>query len=141
MKKSPQRNTKLNQIREDTKNKSRGVHALCPTRWTVRGEALASVLHNHSELMELWEWSLDVVKDTEMKARTIGVQSVMQQFSFFFGCCLGERVLMQTDNLSRSLQDPKISAALGNQLADDVLKTLCKDRTDQSFDLFWARTL
>ena len=55
VKKSPQRNTKLDKIREETANESRGVHALCPTRWTVRGEALASVLNNHDELMELWD--------------------------------------------------------------------------------------
>ena len=73
VKKSPQRNTKLDQIREETTNESRGVHAFCPTRWTVRGEALASVLNNHDELMELWDWSLDVLKDTEMKSRINGV--------------------------------------------------------------------
>ena len=32
------------------KNVSRGVHALCPTRWTVCGEALAEVFNNHAEL-------------------------------------------------------------------------------------------
>ena len=53
VKKSPQRNTKLDKIRAETKNESRGVHAFCPTRWTVRGEALAAVINNHAELMEL----------------------------------------------------------------------------------------
>ena len=32
VKKSPQRNTRLDKIRAETKNESRGVHALCPTR-------------------------------------------------------------------------------------------------------------
>ncbi|XP_068704855.1 zinc finger MYM-type protein 1-like [Montipora foliosa] len=58
VKKSPQRNTKLDKIRAETKNESRGVHAFCPTRWTVRGEALAAVIYNHAELMQLWNWSL-----------------------------------------------------------------------------------
>lgn len=62
--------------------------ALCPTRWTVRGEALASVLNNHDELMELWDWSLEILKDTEMKSRITGVKSIMAKFSFYFGCCL-----------------------------------------------------
>ena len=73
VKKSPQRNTKLDKTRAETKNESRGVHAFCPTRWTVRGESLASVIKNHAELMELWGWSLIVSKDTEMKARIRGV--------------------------------------------------------------------
>ena len=139
VKKSPQRNTKLDQIREETTNESRGVHAFCPTRWTVRGEALASVLNNHDELMELWDWSLDVLKDTEMKSRINGVKSMMTKFSFYFGCCLGEKILRQTDNLSRALQSSSISAAQGNKLAVDVVKTLKTDRSDESFDLFWAR--
>ena len=141
IKKSPQRDTKLDKIRAETKNESRGVHALCATRWTVRGEALAAVLNNHAELMELWDWSLSVLQDTEMKIRIRGVQSMMIQFSFYFGCSLGERRLKQTDNLSRALQSSSISAAQGNQLAQLVVKTLLKDRSDTSFDLFWDRIL
>ena len=141
VKKSPQRNTKLDKIREETANESRGVHALCPTRWTVRGEAIASVLNNHDELMELWDWSLEVLKDTEMKSRITGVKSIMAKFSFYFGCCLGEKILRQTDNLSRALQSSSISAAQGNMLARDVVKTLLTDRSDKSFDLFWARII
>ena len=141
VKKSPQRNTKLDNIRADTKNESRGVHAFCPTRWTVRGEALAAVINNHAELMELWDWSLIVSKDTEMKARIRGVQSMMTTFNFFFGCTLGEQLLRQTDNLSRALQHSSTSAAQANRLAQDVVKTLLKDRRDTSFSLFWARIL
>jgi len=87
VKKSPKRNTKLDAIRESTENDSKSVHRLCPTRWTVRGEALESFLNNYHELMELWSWSLDEVKDTEMKARIRGVMSVMSSFEFIFCCC------------------------------------------------------
>ena len=48
-----------------SKKELRSVHAFCPTSWTVRGEALAAVINNHAELMELWDWSLTVSKDTE----------------------------------------------------------------------------
>ena len=33
----------------------------------MRGEALTAVIDNHVELVELWDWSLTVSKDTEMK--------------------------------------------------------------------------
>ena len=141
VKKSPQRHTKLDKIRAETKNESPGVHAFCPTRWTVRSEALAAVINNHTELLELWDWLLTMSKDTEMKARIRGVQSMMTTFNFYFGCTLGEQLLRQTDNLSRALQDSSTSAAQGNRLAHDVVKTLLKDRTDTSFNLFWARIL
>lgn len=91
--------------------------------------------------MELWDWSLEVLKDTKMKSRITGVKSVMTQFSFFFDCCLGEKILRQTDNLSRALQSSSISAAQGKILARDVVKTFLPDRSDESFDLFWHRIL
>ena len=84
----------------------KNVHAFCPTRWTVRGTTLAAIVANHSDLMSLWRDSLTITKETEMKGRLIGAQSCMSKFPFLFGCLLGEKVLMQTDNLSRSLQSP-----------------------------------
>ena len=82
-------------------------------QWTVRGEALSSILNNFKELMELWEWSIQVLKDTEIKARVIGVQAVMPSFNFLFGCSLGAIILKQADNLSRALQNSTISASRG----------------------------
>ena len=96
------------------------------------GKAFTAVINNHAELMELWDFSLIVSKDTEMKARIRCVQSMMTTFNFCFGCTLGEQLLRQTDNLCRALQDSSTSAAQGNRLAQDVVKTLLKDRTDTS---------
>ena len=75
------------------------------------------------------------------EARIRGVQNMMTSFNFYFGCTLGEQLLMQTDNLSRALQNSSTSAAQGNRLAQDVVKTLLTDRTDTSFSLFWVRML
>ena len=141
VKKSPQRNTKLDKIRAETQNESRGVHAFCPTRWTVRGESLEAVLNNYMELMELWEWSLDICKDTEIKARIRGVQGMMAAFPFYFGCTLGSFILKHTDNLSHALQGSSMSAAQGQQVAEEVSKTLSRDRSEAAFDLFWTRLL
>ena len=64
---------------------------------------------------------------------------MMTTFDFYFGCSLGEQLLRQTDNLGRALQDSSTSAAQGNRLTQDVVKTSPKDRTDSSFSLFWVR--
>lgn len=37
VKKSPKRETLLKKLRLESGNKSKNVHAFCPTRWTVRG--------------------------------------------------------------------------------------------------------
>ena len=44
VKKSPKRNTKLDEIRNHSKNDAKSIHTFCPTRWTVRVETLESVL-------------------------------------------------------------------------------------------------
>ncbi len=45
--------------------------------------ALQSILANYEALLKLWEESLEHVKETEMRARIIGVQSCMRTFEFF----------------------------------------------------------
>ena len=114
---SPQRDTHLQTLRKETQNGDAGVHAFCPTRWTIRGKTLLSILNNHEELMELWKWSLTLVKDTEMKARIIGVKSMMKKFDFLFGCAIGKTLLNQTGNLSAKLQCPKLSALEAQTIA------------------------
>ena len=61
---------------------------------------------------------------------------MMTTFPFHFGCTLGEYVFKHTDNLSRALRDSSVSAAQGQRLAEDVCKTLSKDRNEAAFDLF-----
>ena len=94
----------------------------------MRGKAFAAVMNNHTELMELLDWSLTV-----SKGRIRGVKSMMTVFNFYFSCTLGEQLLRQTDNLGRALQDSSIPAAQDDRLTHDVVKTLLKDRTDTSF--------
>ena len=62
---------------------------LCLTRWTIRAEPLQSAIDNYTALLETWQESLGVTKDTEMRAHIIGVSSQMNTFSFFFGVSLG----------------------------------------------------
>ena len=141
VKKSPQRDTMLKEFCYETSNPNKTVHDFCPTRWTVRGETLGSVINNFNELMDLWDWSLEILKDREMKARINGVKAIMPKFSFFFSCALGEIILRQTDNLSRSLQATESSAVEGQNLAQIVVNTLRNNQSDENFDMFWETTL
>ncbi len=51
-----------------------GIRLLCPTRWTVRADALASVTSNFQVLQQTWEESIEVVSDSETKARIRSVK-------------------------------------------------------------------
>ena len=73
--KSPQRETLLKQLRLDSGNKSKSLHAFCPKRWTVRGEVLESIINNYDELMDLWGKALEITRDPDMKAQIIGVRA------------------------------------------------------------------
>ncbi len=47
--------------------------------------------------MLLWEESLEVVKNTEMRSRIRGVASCMQSFDIFFGVLLSELILRHSE--------------------------------------------
>ena len=91
--------------------------------------------------MELWKWSLQEVKETEMKARIREVMTVMKTFDLIFCCCLGERILKQKDNLSKTLQRKDISAAEGQSLESQVVTVMKKSRSSEMYELFWERVL
>lgn len=143
MKKSPKRDTKLEKIRraavDDTENPSPNIRLLCPTRWTVRANAMDSILRNYNELMELWDWSVETLKDPKMKARIRGVASHMHTFDFYYGLSLGECLLRNADNLSATLQAKDISAAEGKCVAMKTLKAIQHMRSEDNFTLFWEK--
>ena len=60
---SPKRNSTLDRIRvenpTDNKGLNVGIRAFCPTRWTVCGEAIQSIIDNYSILNQLWDKTLE----------------------------------------------------------------------------------
>ena len=71
-----------------------------------------------------------------MRARIIGVKAQMLDFNHFFGVNLGERLFSMTDNLSRTLQQTRMSAVQGQRLAEMTKQTIQKMRTDDDFEDF-----
>ena len=134
---SPRRDAIFRKLKAEMAPDGPGFRTLCPTRWTVRASSLESVIKNFSVLQGLWEEARDIVKDSETRARIIGVQSMMMTFDYLFGLVLGERILKHTDNLSKTLQNPALTASEGQELAELTCRTLEKIRTTDSFNLFW----
>ena len=81
-----------------------GVRVLCPTRWTVKAESIASVLKNYEVLQSTWQEASSITSNSEMKARIGGVSASMKTFNFIYGAIFGEIVLKHYDNLSGTLQ-------------------------------------
>ena len=131
----------MDQIRNSTKNESKEISSLSPTKWTVFGDALATFIDNYIELMNIWDWSLQATSETEMKTRLQGVKAVMSTFQFLFSCSHDKIILKQTDNLSKTLQNPSISATQGQEIAHLVIETLPKDRCNDKIKLFCSNLL
>lgn len=68
----------------------------------IRGESIASILHNYSASMHLREECLEERLEPDVKGRIIGVQILMKQYSLLFGLKLCETVLKVTNNLSKT---------------------------------------
>lgn len=137
---SPRRDGIFQKLKEShATNSTPGIRVLCPTRWTVRADSLASIINNYEVLESTWVAALQVSTDTEAKARIQGVSAQMKSFKFLFGVMLGELILRHTDNLSRTLQHKTVSAAEGQEIARMTVETLNSIRSGESFDLFWAK--
>ena len=137
---SPKRNAAFDKIKTEIASDESpigGIRTFCPTRWTVRGNAVKSILQNYCPLNQLWEESLKTRLDPDVKGRIIGVKAQMSLYNMLFGLKLCERILCITDNLSKTLQTQSLSASEAQQLARLTSDTLKGMRTDQAFELFF----
>ena len=114
---SPKRDAMLIRLKEEIGSDAPSIRTLCPTRWTVRAQSLASIIANYKELQQLWEEALMATSDTEMKARIQGISSQMETFRFLFGLLLSEMILRPTDMLSKTLQNLEMFSVEGHEIA------------------------
>lgn len=50
------------------------IRALCPTKWTIRGDAIASIIEgNYEVLKQLWDETLETILEPDIKGRIIRV--------------------------------------------------------------------
>ena len=54
-----------------------GVRKFCPTRWTIRGMSISSIIDNYNILKHLWDECLVNKLDADAKERLIGAKSHM----------------------------------------------------------------
>ena len=112
------------------------IRTLCPTQWTVRAEALASISENYEALLSTCEVNKESTKETEMKTRIFGVQSQMEKFEYFFGVELGRKCLSMADNLSKT-QQTRIYACEGQGVVRRTIPSLQSIQSTEHFNLFW----
>ena len=131
---SPRRDASFTRLKDQLSPATTGFRTLCPTRQTVRGSSLKSVLDNYAVFQALWKEVRETSTDSEVRARVLGVEAVMGSFDFLFGLILGERLLKHTANLSSTLQNPLLTASEGQQIAQLTCATLRRIRTTEAFN-------
>ena len=142
LKYSSKRKATFKAIKEQLAPSDPGFRTLCPTRWTVRADSLASVVANYSVLQTSLESFVELSsRDMEMSARVNGIGSQLERFDFLFGVMLGEKFLRLADNLSRTLQQKDLSAAEGNHAAQLTCATLTSLRKHSEFAIFWSEVV
>ena len=119
---SPCRERLFHEVKGELGKGNPGLHVLCPTRWTVCADSMASVIRNYAIMQAMWKDVADRVRDTDTKARIRGIAAQMEPFEFFFEVVLGEMLLHHKDNLSRPLQNK--------------CSTIHGIRSDTEYDLF-----
>ena len=124
LKYSPRRDTLFEKLKSQMAPEFPGFRTLCPTRWTVRASSLESVLSNYEVFLAFWDEAKDIAPDADTRTRIAGVQFQMKTFNHLFGTTLGELILKHTDNLSKTLQNPKLTAVDAHSIADLTCSTL-----------------
>ena len=141
---SPKRENLLGQIQQnlETEDSSQSIiklDNLCATRQTVRGNCFQKIIDSYDSLIELWESTLRSGKvDTDVKSRIIGCLAQMKKFHFYYGLNLGRKFYGITDNLSKSLQNNKMSAVNGQKLAISMITMMEEMRNDRDAELMFS---
>ena len=136
IRKSPKKSLNLMNLRKESDNPYAGVHDFSATRWTVRGGAMESIINNFDEITELLG-NRELITDSEQRIKAVGLATSIHKFSFLFGCKLAAMIMKQFDRLSQTLQDPTLSAVESYKIAMMTIKTMQKDRSEESFTLFF----
>ena len=76
-----------------------------------------------------------------MRARICGVKAAVTTFDYVFALFLGSNILRHSDNLSKTLQSPALSASDAQAIAELTCQTLQRIRDTESFQLFWKTVI
>ena len=93
---------------------------LCPTRWTVRNEAINALLKNYGVLCFELEQIFHESGDVAYKA--CGLLALMDKFSVFFGLMLSQLLFAVTEQLSTTLQSSNITAQEATKSVEVTLR-------------------
>lgn len=133
---SPKRLTLFHQIKDEVSPTTQDLKPLCPTRWTVRTEAINAILQNYAALIQLLDEVSSSGRD-EYAMKAHGYLQLMEKFSAYFGLKLGYLVFSVTEELSYVLQGKDTTVQEAMEAAIVYERHLRRLRNDVEFDRFY----
>ncbi|XP_022173398.1 zinc finger MYM-type protein 1-like [Myzus persicae] len=110
---------------------------LCETRWSCHYEALRSVFHNLTAVIDTLAEIAE--SDREFGSDAAALLKSIQTFEFIFSLILLEDVLLKTNVLSKYLQSTTFNYGLVSQMVKETIKSFEELRTDENFQKVWDK--
>ena len=126
-------------VSEGESGLSPSLRPLCPTQWTVRHSAIASILKNYKMLMT----TLETVRQghDEYAAKGSGLLAKMESFETFFSLKLAYRVFSAAEQFSINLQAKDTAVSKGTRGADVLRSHYVSLRSYTAFTDFYKDVL
>ena len=109
---------------------------LCPTRWTVRAEAIDAVIKQYTIIIETLDELHSTTKD-EYGLKAGGIVTALEKFDMFFGLQLGQLLFGAAENTSIVLQRKDISVQEAFSAVNVTRSFYQRPRQDDAFNKFY----
>ena len=135
---SPKRKTLFSEKLHDhsVSCNSSGLKPLCPTRWTVRAEAIDAVIKQYTIIIETLDEVHSTTKD-EYGLKAGGIVTALEKFDMFFGLQLGHLLFGAAENTSIVLQRKNISVQEAFSAVNVTRSFYLRQRQDDAFNKFY----
>ena len=132
---SPKRTLVFQQCKQELSIGGVGLRPLCPTRWTVRTQAIEAVLKNYAALLKALQTIAESSYD-DYGRRANGLNAQLEKFDTHFGLKLSFLLFSGTEQTSTTLQGKNTSVQEALSCAEVTQNYLSRLRSDESFDRF-----
>ena len=133
---SPKQEHLFNEILLQSEGPKVGIKPLCPTRWTVRTEAIDAVIKQYPVIMETMEEVHQTTHD-DYGLKAAGLLAALEKFEMFFGLKLGHLLFGAAEETSKVLKAKDTSVQESVSAVSMTRAFYQRQRQDAAFNTFF----
>ena len=134
---SPKRCSIVKKVASEVSCAQTHIRPLCPTRFSMNFHSFDGLKKQLAFIPDALDEVENSTGDFQIKATASGFQKRLKEFEFMFSLLVSHEVFEVTDNLSKQLQSPQVSAGEGVELCEFTVKALQALRSDDIYDSLW----